>query len=68
VLDVIEREQLLAHVSAVSVAWHEALFALAKGFPQHIAAVRGRALGGGADDGGSGAVRSPPCASAACWW
>ena len=42
VLDVIEREQLLAHVTRVSVAWHEALGALAKSFPQHIAAVRGK--------------------------
>ena len=41
VLDVIEREQLLAHVTRVSVAWHDALAALAKSFPQHIAAVRG---------------------------
>ena len=42
VLDVIEKEQLLAHVAKVSVAWHEALGELAKKYPQHIAAVRGR--------------------------
>jgi acetylornithine aminotransferase/acetylornithine/N-succinyldiaminopimelate aminotransferase len=42
VLDVIEREQLLAHVTRASVAWHEALFGLAKSFPQHLAAVRGK--------------------------
>jgi acetylornithine/N-succinyldiaminopimelate aminotransferase len=42
VLDVIEREQLLAHVTKASVAWHEALSGLAKSFPQHIAAVRGK--------------------------
>ena len=41
-LDVIEREQLLAHVSKVSVAWHEALGRLVADFPQHVAAVRGR--------------------------
>jgi acetylornithine aminotransferase/acetylornithine/N-succinyldiaminopimelate aminotransferase len=42
VLDVIEREQLLAHVTRASVAWHEGLHGLAKTFPQHIAAVRGK--------------------------
>jgi len=42
VLDVIERDQLLAHVSRVSVAWHEALGRLAKEFPKHITDVRGR--------------------------
>ena len=42
VLDVLEGEQLLAHVTRASVAWHEALGVLAKSFPQHIAAVRGR--------------------------
>ncbi len=41
-LDVIEREQLLAHVSQVSVAWHEALGRLAVDFPTHLTAVRGR--------------------------
>jgi acetylornithine aminotransferase/acetylornithine/N-succinyldiaminopimelate aminotransferase len=41
-LDVIEREQLLAHVSKVSVVWHEALGRLALDFSTHIAAVRGR--------------------------
>jgi acetylornithine aminotransferase/acetylornithine/N-succinyldiaminopimelate aminotransferase len=41
-LDVIEQQQLLAHVAKASVPWHEALHALAKSFPQHIAAVRGR--------------------------
>jgi acetylornithine aminotransferase/acetylornithine/N-succinyldiaminopimelate aminotransferase len=41
-LDVIEREQLLAHVTRVSVAWHEALGGLKKDFPQHIADVRGK--------------------------
>ena len=42
VLDVIEKEQLLAHVTKLSAAWHEALGQLAKNFPQHIAAVRGK--------------------------
>ena len=42
VLDVIERDQLLAHVTKVSVAWHEALGRLALDFSRHIAAVRGR--------------------------
>lgn len=42
VLDVIEREQLLAHVTRASATWHAALFELAKSYPQHIAAVRGR--------------------------
>jgi acetylornithine aminotransferase/acetylornithine/N-succinyldiaminopimelate aminotransferase len=41
-LDVIEKEQLLAHVTRTSVAWHDALHALAKNFPQHIVAVRGK--------------------------
>ena len=41
-LDVIEREQLLAHVTRVSVAWHEALGRLARDFSRHIVAVRGR--------------------------
>jgi len=42
VLDVIERDQLLAHVTQASVAWHGALGALAKDFPAHIVAIRGR--------------------------
>jgi len=42
VLDVIEREQLLAHVTRESVAWHEALGRLVQDFPQHLAALRGR--------------------------
>jgi acetylornithine aminotransferase/acetylornithine/N-succinyldiaminopimelate aminotransferase len=42
VLDVIEKEQLLAHVARASVAWHAALGALMKDFPAHIAAVRGK--------------------------
>ena len=42
VLDVIEKEQLLAHVTRASVAWHEALGGLAKSYPQHIAAVRSK--------------------------
>jgi acetylornithine/N-succinyldiaminopimelate aminotransferase len=42
VLDVIEREQLLAHVTRVSLAWHESLGRIAQDFPQHITAVRGR--------------------------
>jgi acetylornithine/N-succinyldiaminopimelate aminotransferase len=41
-LDVIEREQLLAHVTKVSVAWHEALGRLALDYSKHITAVRGR--------------------------
>ena len=42
VLDVIERDQLLAHVTKVSAPWHETLGQVAKDFPQHIVAVRGR--------------------------
>ncbi|MBL9201519.1 MAG: aspartate aminotransferase family protein, partial [Opitutaceae bacterium] len=42
VLDVIEKEQLLAHVTHASAPWHAALGVLAKDFPQHIAAVRGK--------------------------
>ena len=42
VLDVIERDQLLAHVTRVSLAWHESIGRIARDFPQHIAAVRGR--------------------------
>jgi acetylornithine aminotransferase/acetylornithine/N-succinyldiaminopimelate aminotransferase len=42
VLDVIEREQLLAHVVRASPAWHEALDRLARDFAAHVAAVRGR--------------------------
>ena len=42
VLDVIEREQLLAHVTHASVGWHEALGRLAQDYPRHVAAVRGR--------------------------
>jgi acetylornithine/N-succinyldiaminopimelate aminotransferase len=42
VLEVIERDQLLAHVSRASVAWHEALGGLAREFSQHIVALRGR--------------------------
>jgi acetylornithine aminotransferase/acetylornithine/N-succinyldiaminopimelate aminotransferase len=41
-LDVIEREQLLAHVTNASVVWHDALRQLLKDFPQHIADVRGK--------------------------
>lgn len=42
VLDVIEREGLLAHVSKVSAGWHAALQALAKDFPAQVPGVRGR--------------------------
>jgi acetylornithine/N-succinyldiaminopimelate aminotransferase len=42
VLDVIEREQLLARVTSASGPWHAALAALAKDFPQQLVAVRGR--------------------------
>jgi acetylornithine/N-succinyldiaminopimelate aminotransferase len=42
VLDVIEREQLLAHVSQQSGPWLTSLAELAKDFPAHIAGVRGR--------------------------
>ena len=42
VLDVIEREKLLAHVSAQGVRWLAELNQVAQAFPQHIAAVRGR--------------------------
>jgi acetylornithine aminotransferase/acetylornithine/N-succinyldiaminopimelate aminotransferase len=42
VLDVIEREKLLAHVAGASLPWHEALAGLARDFPQHIVAIRGR--------------------------
>jgi acetylornithine aminotransferase/acetylornithine/N-succinyldiaminopimelate aminotransferase len=42
VLDVIEREQLLAHVTQASGPWHAALAALMKDYPAQVAAVRGR--------------------------
>ncbi|MSU70611.1 MAG: acetylornithine/succinylornithine family transaminase [Opitutaceae bacterium] len=42
VLDVIEREQLLAHVTRASGPWLEGLAALAKDFPAQVSAVRGR--------------------------
>jgi acetylornithine aminotransferase/acetylornithine/N-succinyldiaminopimelate aminotransferase len=42
VLDVIEKEKLLAHVSAQGFRWLAELTKLAQAFPQHIAAVRGR--------------------------
>ena len=42
VLDVIEREQLLAHVTKAGAAWLEALTALVAEFPRRIVAVRGR--------------------------
>ena len=42
VLDVIEREELLAHVTQASGPWIANLTALAKEFPAQIVAVRGR--------------------------
>jgi acetylornithine/N-succinyldiaminopimelate aminotransferase len=42
VLDVIEKEKLLAHVSAESVTWHAALQSLVRDFPKQVLAVRGR--------------------------
>lgn len=42
VLDVIEREQLLSHVTRASGVWIDALGRLAKEFPAQIATVRGR--------------------------
>lgn len=42
VLDVIEREQLLAHVTRASGSWIEALTQLAKEFSTQVVAVRGR--------------------------
>ena len=42
VLDVIEQEQLLAHVTKASGPWIESLVQLRKDFPAQIAAVRGR--------------------------
>jgi acetylornithine/N-succinyldiaminopimelate aminotransferase len=42
VLDVIEREKLLAHVSQVSGPWLQALGRMAQDFPQHVLEVRGR--------------------------
>jgi acetylornithine aminotransferase/acetylornithine/N-succinyldiaminopimelate aminotransferase len=41
VLDVIERERLLAHVTSASRPWIQALEALGREFPRHIANVRG---------------------------
>ncbi len=41
VLDVIEREKLLAHVTSASRVWLKSLEKLAAEFPNHIAAVRG---------------------------
>ena len=42
VLDVIEREQLLAHVTRASAPWIAALNGFVKEFPRQLAAVRGR--------------------------
>lgn len=42
VLDVLEREQLLSHVSHASIPWLEALTKMMKEFPAHVVAVRGR--------------------------
>jgi acetylornithine aminotransferase/acetylornithine/N-succinyldiaminopimelate aminotransferase len=42
VLDVIEREKLLAHVTRVSPAWIAALKAMVAGYPGHVVEVRGR--------------------------
>ncbi|MCF3651180.1 aspartate aminotransferase family protein [Synoicihabitans lomoniglobus] len=42
VLDILEREDLLAHVTKASVAWHAELTALAAAFPVHIKGVRGQ--------------------------
>lgn len=41
VLDIIEEEDLLDHVKFCSEVWHEALQALVKKYPQHIAGMRG---------------------------
>ena len=41
VLDIIERENLLAHVTKASVVWHAALQTLAKEFPAQVLGVRG---------------------------
>ncbi len=42
VLDVIEREQLLVHVTQASGPWHAALAALAKDYPKQMTGLRGR--------------------------
>lgn len=42
VLDVLERDGLLAHVAKTSVIWHEALGSLSEAFPAHVLGVRGR--------------------------
>jgi acetylornithine/N-succinyldiaminopimelate aminotransferase len=42
VLDVIEKEKLLAHVSTQGARWLAELAKVGQAFPQHIAAVRGR--------------------------
>jgi acetylornithine aminotransferase/acetylornithine/N-succinyldiaminopimelate aminotransferase len=42
VLDVIEREQLLAHVTRVSPPWIAELRATAQDYPRHVVEVRGR--------------------------
>lgn len=42
VLDVIERDRLVEHVSQTSVPWIEALQGLVTDFPQHLLGVRGR--------------------------
>jgi acetylornithine/N-succinyldiaminopimelate aminotransferase len=41
VLDIIEREGLLAHVTKASVVWHAALHTLANDFPAQVLGVRG---------------------------
>jgi acetylornithine aminotransferase/acetylornithine/N-succinyldiaminopimelate aminotransferase len=42
VLDVMDQEQLLAHVDRLTPAWHSALHDMAKTYPQHIKTVRGQ--------------------------
>jgi len=41
VLDIIERENLLAHITKAGPAWHAALQTLAKDFPAQVLGVRG---------------------------
>jgi acetylornithine/N-succinyldiaminopimelate aminotransferase len=41
VLDIVEREGLLAHVTKASVVWHAALHTLANDFPAQVLGVRG---------------------------
>ena len=66
VLDIIEDEQLLDQVQANSIAWHQALQALADTYPQHIAGMRGAGYMVGLPCTPTACKSLPPPASTAC--